>query len=348
MSIHEPGAAVETQAANTAPPATPPDPPMQSVLRKRLRRIVGTIPESTTLSVVLVALIVFFSLQSPYFLNRDNFINILIASTVVGIVSCTTTLLLIAGQFDLSIGGGTALVTAMFAQSFVNGNPLIVSILIALGTGLAIGLANGFLITVIGVNALITTIGTMSITRAFAYIVTNGSEKSFTGFTTLGLSRPFANIPWMVWFFVVTVILTALTLRFTTFGRKLYAIGANPAAARLAGIRTRRVIFVAFALSGLAVGMTGLLLASQTGLGSGNAATGLEFSAITAVILGGASLSGGRGTVFGTVLGVLIIGVVNDGIVLLNVESFYQDVVRGLLLIIAVAIDQLRIRMSDA
>jgi ribose transport system permease protein len=326
-------------------PAAPPPSLGETAWRVRVSRVVSRVPESGALTVVLVVLIAFFTFESPYFFNSDNFINILIASTVVGIVSCTTTLLLIAGQFDLSVGGGTALVTAMFAESFVHGHPLIVSILIALGVGLAIGVTNGFLITVVGVNALITTIGTMSITRAFAYIVTNGSEASFNGFTTLGLSRPVANIPWMVWFFVATVILTWLTLRFTTFGRKLYAIGANPAAARLAGIRTRRVIFFAFVLSGLAVGLTGLLLASQTGLGSGNAATGLEFSAITAVILGGASLSGGRGSVLGTVLGVLIIGVVNDGIVLLNVESFYQDVVRGLLLIIAVAIDQLRLRL---
>jgi ribose transport system permease protein len=314
--------------------------------RKRVRRRIATVPESTALVIVLVALIAFFSFDSPYFFNTDNFINILIASTVVGVVSCTTTMLLIAGQFDLSIGGGMALITSAFAWSFVQGNPLIVSILLALGMGVVIGVANGFLVTVVGVNALITTIGTMSVTRAFAYIVSGGTEKSFTGFTTLGLSRPLLNIPWMVWFFVAAAVLTALTLRFTTFGRKLYAIGANPSAARLAGIRTGRIIFIAFVLSGIAVGVTGLLLASQTGLGSGNAANGLEFSAITAVILGGASLSGGRGTVFGTVLGVLVIGVVNDGIVLLNVNSFYQDVVRGMLLIIAVAIDQVRIRLA--
>jgi ribose transport system permease protein len=331
-AVVEPGVVASQQAEKSA--------------RKRIRRRIATVPESTALVIVLVVLIAFFSFDSPYFFNTDNFINILIASTVVGVVSCTTTMLLIAGQFDLSIGGGTALITSVFAWSFVNGNPLIVSILLALGMGVVIGVANGFLVTVVGVNALITTIGTMSVTRAFAYIVSGGTEKSFTGFTTLGLSRPLLNIPWMVWFFAAAALLTALTLRFTTFGRKLYAIGANPSAARLAGIRTGRIIFIAFVLSGVAVGVTGLLLASQTGLGSGNAATGLEFSAITAVILGGASLTGGRGTVFGTVLGVLVIGVVNDGIVLLNVSSFYQDVVRGMLLIIAVAIDQVRIRMA--
>jgi ribose transport system permease protein len=318
----------------------------QPMPRARVKQILGRVPDSAALIVVLVVLIVFFSLKSPYFFNHENFTNILISSSIVGIVSCTTTLLLIAGQFDLSIGGGTALVSAVFAHSFVSGNSLFVSILLALGVGVAIGMTNGFLVTVVGVNALITTIGMLSITRAFAFIVTDGSEVSFTGFTTLGLSRPLFNIPWMVWIFVVIALVTAFTLRFTTYGRRLYAIGSNPAAARLAGIRIGRIIFVAFVLSGLAMGISGLVLASQTGLGSGNAATGLEFYAITAVILGGASLSGGRGTIFGTVLGVLIIGVVNNGIVLLNVESFYQDVVRGALLIIAVAVDQIRLRIT--
>ena len=150
----------------------------------------------------------------------------------------------------------------------------------------------------------------------------------------------------MVWVFFAVVIVSIVVMRSTTYGRSLYAIGANPTAARLAGIRTRRVIFFAFVLSGLAVALTGLLLASQTGQGSGNAATGLEFSAVTAVVLGGASLAGGRGSIVGTILGVLVIGVVNNGIVLLSIESFWQDVVRGTLLIVAVAIDQLRLRLT--
>jgi ribose transport system permease protein len=151
----------------------------------------------------------------------------------------------------------------------------------------------------------------------------------------------------MVWVFLAVVVVAMFTMRATTYGRSLYAIGANPTAARLAGIRTRRVLFFGFVLSGLAVGLTGLLVASQTGQGSGSAATGLEFSAVTAVVLGGASLAGGRGSIIGTILGVLVIAVVNDGIVLLNIASFWQDVVRGALLIVAVAIDQLRLRLAS-
>jgi ribose transport system permease protein len=212
--------------------------------------------------------------------------------------------------------------------------------------GFGIGALNGFLVTFIGVNALITTIGTMGAMRAFAFISTDGQAIGINGFTTLGISRPVLNIPWMVWIFVAVVILTVFTMRATTYGRALYAIGANPSAARLAGIRTRRVIFFTFVLSGLAVGLTGLLVASQTGQGNGNAVTGLEFSAVTAVVLGGASLAGGRGSIVGTILGVLVIGVVNNGIVLLGIVSFWQDVVRSTLLIVAVAIDQLRLRLT--
>jgi ribose transport system permease protein len=331
----------EETAAPAAPPALVPEP-----AGLRTKRILARVPDSAALVVVLAALVVFFSFKTPYFFNTDNFTNILIASSVVGIIACPCTMLLIAGQFDLSVGGATALVTTIFAVSFISGTPLIVSILLAVGAGVGIGALNGFLVTVIGVNALITTIGTMAVTRAFAFIHTNGQAVGFNGFTTLGVSRPVLNIPWMVWIFVAIVLITIFVMRATTFGRSLYAIGANPTAARLAGIRTRRVIFFGFVLSGLAVGLTGLLVASQTGQGSGNAATGLEFSAITAVVLGGASLAGGRGSIVGTILGVLIIGVLNNGIVLLNIESFWQDVVRGLLLIIAVAVDQLRLRLT--
>jgi ribose transport system permease protein len=324
-----------------APPATAITPGP-----RRTKQILARVPDSAALIVVLGALIVFFSFKSPYFFNTDNFTNILIASAVVGIIACPCTMLLIAGQFDLSVGGAVALVTTIFAVSFNHGYPLIVSILLALGAGAGVGALNGFLVTVIGINALITTIGTMTVTRAFAFIHTNGQAIGFNGFTTLGVTRPFLNIPWMVWIFFAIVVLTLFVMRATTYGRALYAIGANPTAARLAGIRTKRVVFFGFVLSGLAVGLTGLLVASQTGQGSGNAATGLEFSAITAVVLGGASLAGGRGSIIGTILGVLVISVVNNGIVLLNIESFWQDVVRGLLLIIAVAIDQLRLRLT--
>lgn len=345
MSIDEnPAGVAPAGTATVPPPETGPEATYTG--RGRVAEFASRVPDSAALLVVLAALVVFFTIKSPYFFNTSNFINILIASAVVGVVACPGTMLLISGQFDLSVGGLSALVSCVFALSFTHNEPMILSLALALATGLGVGAFNGFLVTVVGINPLITTIGTMEITRAASYILIKGAAISINGFTSLGLSRPALNMPWMVWIFIACVVVTLFIMRSSIYGRWLYAIGANPAAARLAGIRSKRVIFFTFCLSGLACGLTGLLLASQTGEGSGAAATGLEFSVITAVVLGGASLAGGRGSMLGTVLAVIVIGVVNDGIVLLGIDTFWQQVVTGFLLIIAVAIDQLRLRLA--
>jgi ribose transport system permease protein len=315
--------------------------------RRRVRRFLVDLPEWGVLAVVLGVLVVVFWATSPYFMRWDNLRNVLIAVATVGILACPTTMLLVAGQFDLSIGAGAALVATMFAWVFSSGSSETVSVLAAIGTGLGIGLVNGFLVNVIGINALITTIATLAIMRNFAYIIGDGQAIQIQGFTTLGLDRPLFQIPWMVWIFVAVAILTWLAMRFSVYGRSLYAIGANPVAARLAGLRVPRVLFIGFLVSGAAMALSGLIIASQTGQGTGNAAIGLELSAITAVVLGGASLAGGRGSIIGTILGVLIIGVINNGLTLLNIISYWQEVIRGLLLVAAVGFDQLRLKLTD-
>jgi ribose transport system permease protein len=161
----------------------------------------------------------------------------------------------------------------------------------------------------------------------------------------LGTGRIIFSIPIPVVIFVALTLLGAFLMRYTVFGRSLYARGSSPSAARLVGIRGRRLVFITFLLSGLATGVTGLVLVSQLGAASPNAATGLELAVVTAIILGGVSLSGGRGTITGTVLGILIIGVLNNGLVLLNVASFWQTVARGALLIAAASVDQVRTRV---
>ena len=315
--------------------------------RRRVKRFLVDLPEWGVLAVVLGVLVVVFWATSPYFMRWDNLRNVLIAVATVGILACATTMLLVAGQFDLSVGAGAALVATMFAWTYSSGTPLALAVLIGVGTGLGIGLVNGVLVTVAGINALITTIATLAIMRNFAYIIGDGQAIQINGFSTLGLGRPLFEIPWMVWIFAAIAILTWLAMRYTVYGRSLYAIGANPFAARLAGIRVPRVLFIGFILSGAAMALSGLIIASQTGQGTGNAAIGLELSAITAVVLGGASLAGGRGSIVGTILGVLIIGVINNGLTLLNIISYWQEVIRGLLLVAAVGFDQLRLRLGD-
>jgi ribose transport system permease protein len=304
------------------------------------------VPDSAALIVVFAALFIFFTAKSPVFLAQDNLVNILIAVAPIGILACPATMLLVAGQFDLSVGSGVALTSASFAWLIVHGWGTTTTVLLVLGLGVLGGIVNGFLVTVVGINALITTLGTLAVYSGFAFLITQGIPIQFNGFTTLALDRPALNVPWSVYIFLGLILLSVFVMRMTVFGRSIYAIGSNQLAARLAGIRVGRTLFVSFVASGFAVGICGLIAASQTGQGSGNAGTGFELSVVTAVVLGGASLAGGRGTIFGSVLGVLIIGVINNGLTLLNIETFWQDVTRGTLLILAVGFDQIRLRLT--
>lgn len=318
-----------------------------------------SVPETGALFVVLIALFAYFSIASPFFLNPENLINVLQNVAVVGIIACPATLLLISGQFDLSVGSGvgfagmlmavaaltpgTGGVDLPFAMNLQVSSAFIVAVL---GT-LVIGFINAFAVTVIGINALITTLGTLAIFRGLTKVLGDGQTIRIENFGELGVLR-IVGIPLPVYIFIAVVIAFWLVLRYTVFGRSLYAIGASPSAARLAGIRVKRVIFTAFLLSALCVALAGLIRLSQVAGASVNTGIGIELSVITAVVLGGASLSGGRGGIGGTVLAVLIVGVLANGLIQLNVPSFWIEVANGLLLLGAVTVDRLRVRLTKA
>jgi ribose transport system permease protein len=304
-----------------------------------------SVPETAALVVVLVGMCVFFAVQSEYFLTGQNITNILVSASVIGIVAAPATLLLVSGQFDLSVGSGAALIGVVMAWGAAEyGIPQ--AILLCIITGILIGVVNGISVTIIGINALITTLAMLAILRGLALVLAGGQTLLLPDFGGIGNARPLFDVPAPVFIFIAVTIVTALAMRYTIFGRSMYAIGANPVAARLAGIKTKRAIFTGFILSGLAVVLGGLILVSQLGAASPQAATGLELAVVTAVILGGASLAGGRGTIFGTVLGVMILGVMNNGMTLMNIDSFWQQVAQGCLLLFAVGFDQLRLRLT--
>jgi ribose transport system permease protein len=290
-------------------------------------------------------MIVFFSIQSEYFLTGLNLINILVSASVIGIIAAPATLLLVSGNFDLSVGSGVALVGVVMAWGAANYG-IGPAVAMAFVTGLLIGVVNGFSVTVIGINALITTLAMLAILRGLALVLAEGQTLLLSDFNWPGNARPFLDIPLPVFVFIGVTLLMGFIMRYTVFGRSMYAIGANPTAARLAGIKTKTAIFAAFIMSGIAVVIGGLILVSQLGAASPQAGLGLELAVVTAVILGGASLAGGRGTITGTVLGVFILGVLNNGLTLLNVDSFWQQVAQGALLLIAVGFDQLRLRLT--
>jgi ribose transport system permease protein len=318
-----------------------------------------SVPETGALLAVLVILFLYFSIASPFFLNQENLVNILQNVAVVGIIACPATLLLISGQFDLSVGSGVGFAGMLMAVSALAPGtggvdlPLAMNMtvptafLIALVGTLLIGVINAVCVTVIGINALITTLGTLAIFRGLTKVLGDGQTIRIENFGQLGVVRV-AGIPLPVYIFAACVIAFWLVLRYTVYGRSLYAIGASPSAARLAGIRTKRVIFIAFLLSALCVALAGLIRLSQVAGASVNSGLGIELSVITAVVLGGASLSGGRGGIGGTVLAVLIVGVLANGLIQLNVPSFWIEVANGLLLLGAVTVDRLRVRLTRA
>lgn len=325
-----------------------------------LRRGKGlSVPETAALIVVLIGLFGFFSIASPFFLRPDNLVNILQNVAVVGIIACPATLLLIAGQFDLSVGSAVGFVGMLMAVAALapgaggtevpwSGNlPIPGAFVVAVAGTLLIGIVNAVCVTAIGINALITTLGTLAIFRGITKVLGNGQTIRINEFGELGVLR-ILEIPLPVYLFAGAVVLFWFILRYTVYGRSLYAIGASPTAARLAGIRVRRVIFIAFLLSSICVALAGLIRLSQVGGASVNAGLGVELSVVTAVVLGGASLSGGRGGIGGTVLAVLIVGVLSNGLIQLNVPSFWIEVANGLLLLGAVAVDRARVRLTHA
>jgi ribose transport system permease protein len=204
------------------------------------------------------------------------------------------------------------------------------------------------LITRLKINSLITTLATFSIVRGFAFVISNGQTNQINNDAFKFLGRgAIAGIPFSLLLMAALYLLFWYILRSTHFGRSIFAIGGSPEAARLAGIPINRNLLLVYLISGLLAALVGILISSQLAQSAPRAAVGLELSAIAAVVLGGTSLSGGKGTLLGTLLGVLLLRILDNGLILLNVSSFYQEVASGLILLIAVGFDQLRVRLGD-
>lgn len=303
-----------------------------------------------SLLAIYLALCIAFSILSPYFLTVNNFVNIGKTLSIVGIVAIGETLVLISGGVDISVGSVAALsgvVTGLLWEKA--GLPIGVSALAGLTSAALVGLINGLLVTRAKINPLISTLATYSAIRGLAFVLTNAQMNQLTHpqFQFLGRGTV-AGIPFSLVLMLTLYGLFIFILRHTPFGRDLYAIGGNPMASRLAGIPTRRYLLSVFILSGFLAGVGGMVSASQLAAGTPQAATGLEFTVIAAVVLGGTSLAGGKGTLIGSLIGVFILRTLDNGLILTNVSSYYQEVARGAVLILAVGFDQIRLRLGRA
>lgn len=327
----------------------PTDSVAPSGLLARLRARNFRLTTGLTLFVIFVAMCILFSLLSPFFLTVENFVNITKTLPIVGIVAIGETMVLITGGVDLSVGSVAALsgvVTGLLWEK--GGLPIGLAALAGLACAALVGLVNGVLVTRFRINALITTLATFSIVRGLAFVLTNAQMNQLTdpGFQWLGRGDV-AGVPVPFIVMIILYVLFTLVLRYTPFGRDLYAIGGNPAASRLAGIPARKYVLVVFILSGLLAGVGGLVQSAQLAAATPQLATGLEFTVIAAVVLGGTSLAGGKGTLIGSLIGVFILRTLDNGLILINVSSYFQQVARGAVLILAVGFDQIRLRWGS-
>ncbi len=302
-----------------------------------------SLQEGAGLVVMYIIIVVAMSFLSPYFLSTRNFLNLLLASSTIGMIAIFTTMLMVGGGLDLSVGSTVALVGVVMSHSqYALGTWG--GVVAGLATGLGVGLLNGLIVTQVGINPLITTLGMLSVARGLAFVFSGGLSEPMLDPLFGQLGRGFiAGVPVPVIVLVILFIGAFIVMRYTTYGRAMYAIGGNATASHLSGLPVKRYQLIAYALSGLSAGVAGIFLTSQLAAGAPQAAFGLELSVIAAVVLGGTSLAGGKGGLFGTLIGVLILGTLNNGMVLLSLSSYYQQIAQGLVLLLAVGLDQLRL-----
>jgi len=299
--------------------------------------------QEASLIIALILMCIVFTILSPYFLSLKNIINIGIYASIMGVMAAGLTVAMILGGMDVSQYANLALVGALVALMARAGWPAGVVVLIALAISVACGAINGFAIAVLRISPIITTLATMLLFRGLAYMLTEGRTLMVTGnfYTVVGRGY-FLGIPNTIWIMIIFNILIALLLKYTSFGRKVFAVGGNPQASFLSGINLRKVRFIASVVSGFAAGVAGVLTVGQVGAAVPNAGETALMDVITAVILGGISLSGGKGKISGTLIGVFILATLNNGLVLLSVQSFYQMMIRGVVILLAVYVDVVR------
>ena len=291
----------------------------------------------------LLAMIIVMSFLSDHFLTLPNILNVIRQVSIMGIMAVGMTFVILSQGIDLSVGSLLAFTGAVAAGLLSGGQSIFLAVLVGLAAGAALGFFNGFMIAKANLPDFIVTLAMMSIARGLALVYTGGRPISGfdPGFRFIGGGR-LGLIPIPVIIFLVIIVLGYIVLTRTTFGRYVYAVGGNREAARLAGINTDRIKMAVYTLSGLLAGVSGVILTARLNSAQPTAGRAYELDVIAMVVLGGTSLMGGKGTVQGTLIGALIIGVLNNSLNLLGVASFYQEVAKGIVILLAVLLDRLQ------
>ncbi|MCI0511385.1 L-arabinose ABC transporter membrane protein [Chromohalobacter marismortui] len=300
-----------------------------------------TLLDTSGLIAIFFVLFIALSIFVPDFLTGRNIVGLLLSVTLIGTIATTMMMVLALGEVDLSVASIVAFAGVVAAVVTSTSGSVFIGVLVGVGAGGAVGAFNGFVVSKFGINSLIATLAAMEFVRGLAYITSGGDAVMVTvpGFFDLG-SASFLGLTLPVWTMIACFVVFGIVLNMTAFGRNTLATGGNAEAASLAGVNVRRLKITVFALQGVVAGIAGVLLASRMGLGDPNTSMGLELAVISACVLGGVSLSGGVASITGVLVGVLIMGCVQNAMGLLNVPTFYQYLVRGAILLLAVMFDR--------
>jgi len=301
----------------------------------------------TLLSLTLVALLalmwVVLSFSTKSFMTPNNIANLLRQGAMIAILALGETFVVITAGIDLSVGAVVGFTSVIIALLLTNGFPIWASIIITLLVGLAIGVFHAFGISKLGLPPFIMTLATLTALRGVGLLITNGATISITNDEFTGFSRgDFIGVPNLFWMVIVVAVPAYVFLHQSRFGRYLFAIGSNTEAARLSGVNTTGMLYVAYTLSSLCAAFVGILLAARIGIGNATQAEGWELQAIASSVIGGTSLFGAVGSVHGPLLGSFILTTINNGANLLNVNAFWQRIITGVLIIVIVYFDGLR------
>ncbi|HZG15803.1 MAG TPA: ABC transporter permease [Candidatus Bathyarchaeia archaeon] len=293
--------------------------------------------------IVLLMMCVLLSFIAPNFLDMGNMLNVLKQVSIIAILAAGMTVVILTGGIDLSVGSTVALAGVVAVMlSNAGANPLI-AMLVGIFSGYVVGAINGYFTAKADLPSFIVTLGSFTYVRGLAYVISGGYpivlESSVFKFIGAG---SILGIPTPIYIMLIVYLVMMFVLKNTIFGRHVYAIGGNMEAARLTGIKVKRVLISVYSISGLLAGLAGVVLAGRLFSGQPTAGIGYELDAIAAVILGGTSFTGGVGRIHGTIIGVLIMGVISNGLTLLDVNYYWQLVVKGAVIVIAVLLDRLR------
>lgn len=301
----------------------------------------------TLLSLTLVALLalmwVVLAFSTKSFWTYNNITNLLRQGAMIAILSLGETFVVITAGIDLSVGAVVGFASVIVALLLTNGFPIWAAIIITLAVGFAIGVFHAFGISRLGLPPFIMTLATLTALRGVGLLITNGATISITNDQFTGFSRgDFIGLPNLFWMVIVVAVPAYVFLHQSRFGRYLFAIGSNTEAARLSGVNTTRMLYIAYTLSALCAAFVGILLAARIGIGNATQAEGWELQAIASSVIGGTSLFGAVGSVHGPLLGSFILTTINNGANLLNVNAFWQRIITGVLIIVIVYFDGLR------